>query len=89
MRERSKRGSRAASYFPCGITSASWTLQKGRGAAVDTSYVYGAHEEQTAVSEVRPHRSTLMTIRAGETLRELRLPDLAAGMHIPSPFECS
>lgn len=59
-----------------------------RANAVGTSYFYGAQEEQTAVSEVRPHRGALVTIGSGDTLREVRLIDLAAGMHIPSPFAC-
>jgi RES domain len=63
--------------------------EPGRANPIGTSYFYCAEEEQTAVSEKRPHRGALMTIGAGETLRERRLLDLAAGMHIPSPFACS
>jgi hypothetical protein len=72
-----------------GAPPAAAVTKPGRANAAGTSYFYGAQEEQTAVSEVRPHRGALMTIGAGETLRELRLLDLARGMHIPSPFECS
>jgi RES domain-containing protein len=61
----------------------------GRANPVGTSYFYGAQEEQTAVSEVRPHRGALMTIGTGEISRELRMLDLAAGMSIPSPFGCA
>lgn len=72
-----------------GAPPAAAVTRPGRANAVGTSYFYGAQEEQTAVSEVRPHRGALMTIGSGQTLRELRLLDLASGMGIPSPFACS
>ena len=52
------------------------------------TYFYGAEDKRTAVAEKRPHRGALATIGAGETLRDLRLIDLAAGMRLASPFEC-
>jgi RES domain-containing protein len=71
-----------------GAPPAAAVIKPGRANAVGASYFYGAQEEQTAVSEVRPHRGALMTIGAGEILRDVRLLDLAAGMSIPSPFAC-
>ena len=72
-----------------GAPAAAGVTKPGRANPVGTSYFYGAQEEQTAVSEVRPHRGALMTVGMGEMVRELRLLDLAAGMHVPSPFACS
>jgi hypothetical protein len=71
-----------------GAPPSAGVIKPGRANAVGTSYFYGAQEEQTAVCEVRPHRGALMTIGSGDTLREVRLLDLAGGMHIPSPFAC-
>jgi RES domain len=60
----------------------------GRANAVGVSYFYGAEEERTAVAEVRPHRGTLVSIGEGETLRDLKLLDLTAGIALATPFEC-
>ncbi len=60
-----------------------------RANPVGVSYFYGAEDEGTAVAEVRPHRGALATIGEGETLRDLKLIDLSAGMALASPFECS
>jgi len=67
--------------------------RKGRGPAGranpgGVSYFCGAEDERTAVAEKRPHRGALATIGVGQTLRDLRLIDLAAGMRLGSPFEC-
>lgn len=61
----------------------------GRANPVGVSYFYGADDERTAVAEVRPHRGTLATIAEGQTVRDLNLIDLTAGMALASPFECS
>jgi RES domain-containing protein len=61
----------------------------GRANPVGVSYFYGTEEERTAVAEVRPHRGALATIGEGETLRDLKLIDLSAGMAVASPFDCS
>jgi len=60
----------------------------GRANPEGVSYFYGAEDESTAVAEIRPHRGMLVTVAMGETLRDLRLIDLAAGMTLASPFEC-
>lgn len=52
------------------------------------SYFYGAEDEGTAVAEKRPHRGALVSLAHGETVRDLRLIDLAAGMGLASPFVC-
>jgi RES domain-containing protein len=61
----------------------------GRANTVGVSYFYGAEDEETAVAEKRPHRGALVSLAEGETIRDLRLIDLAAGMELASPFECS
>jgi len=61
----------------------------GRANPKGVSYLYGAEDERTAVAEKRPHRGMLVTVAAGETLRDLRLIDLTAGMGLASPFECN
>jgi RES domain-containing protein len=61
----------------------------GRANPVGVSYLYGTEDEATAVAEKRPHRGALVSLAEGETVRDLRLIDLAAGMRLASPFECS
>jgi hypothetical protein len=67
-----------------------WSVTKpGHANPIGVSYFCGAEEERTAVAEVRPHQGALATIGEGETLHDLKLIDLTAGMAPASPFECS
>jgi hypothetical protein len=62
--------------------------EPGRANRSGVSYFYGAEDENTAVAEKRPHRGMIITLAVGETVRDLRLIDLPAGMRLSSPFEC-
>jgi len=72
-----------------GAPPAAAVTQPGRANPVGVSYFYSASEERTAVAEKRPHRGALVTVATGRTTRELQVIDLAAGMILSSPFECS
>jgi hypothetical protein len=69
-----------------GAPPADRVIVPGRANAIGVSYFYGAEDEKTAVAEKRPHRGALVSAGVGQTLRDLRLLDLPAGMGLASPF---
>lgn len=71
-----------------GAPPAAAVTEPARANPIGVSYFYGAQEERTSVSEMRPYRGLLLSVGRGETVRDLRLLDLTAGMGIDSPFGC-
>lgn len=60
---------------------------QGRANAIGISYLYVASNEETAISEIRPHKGDIVTVAKIKLPERLRLLDIRSPKNTISPFD--